>query len=36
MSMPNLYRIYLTEVYLEVECDTFYPEFDKADFNMVR
>jgi hypothetical protein len=36
MSMPNLHRIYLTKVDIDVECDTFYPEFDKEDFNIVR
>ena len=36
MSMPNLHRIYLTEVHVDVECDTFYPEFDKEDFTIVR
>ncbi|CAB3990105.1 dihydrofolate reductase-like [Paramuricea clavata] len=35
MSMPNLHRIYLTEVHMDVECDAFYPEFDKEDFNIV-
>ena len=36
MSMPNLHRIYLTEVHMDVECDAFYPEFDEEDFNIVR
>jgi hypothetical protein len=36
MNMPNLHRIYLTEVHMDVECDAFYPEFDKEDFNIVR
>ena len=34
--MPNLHRVYLTEVHMDVECDTFYPEFNKDDFNLVR
>jgi hypothetical protein len=36
MSMPNIHRIYLTKVHLNVECDTFYPEFDEDDFTIVR
>ena len=36
MDMPNLHRIYLTEVHLDVECDTFYPEFNEEDFIVVR
>ncbi|XP_028402607.1 dihydrofolate reductase-like [Dendronephthya gigantea] len=35
MNMPNLHRLYLTEVHMDVECDTFYPSFDKEDFNVI-
>lgn len=35
MESPFLYRIYLTKLAKEFDCDTFFPEFDPAEYKLV-
>jgi len=35
ISHPRCFRIYLTQIEAEIECDTFFPSFDESDFEAV-
>ena len=35
LESPHCYRLYLTHIHADIDCDTFFPEYDSNQFKEV-